>query len=126
MHTAVDLLAAAGALGELWSPRVVARTNGQLVKVAKLHGEFVWHDHAAEDELFLVLAGELAIHFEDRATVRLTAGQMYVVPRGVRHNPVAAHECLIALIEPETTAHTGDVVSARTRSLSEQMGGAPA
>ena len=124
MQASVDLLAAAQALDELWSPRVVARTNGQLVKVAKLHGEFVWHDHAAEDELFLVLAGELAIHFEDRKTVRLAAGQMYVVPRGVRHNPVASNECLIALIEPESTAHTGDVVSDRTRSLAEQMDGA--
>ncbi len=125
MSEAIDLAAAAAALGDLWSPRVVARTNGQLVKVARLKGEFVWHDHAAEDELFLVLAGELTIQFEGRPEVRLGPGQMYVVPRGIRHNPVAVEECLIALIEPESTAHTGDVVTARTRTLAEQMAESP-
>ncbi len=121
MDKVVDLVAAAAALDDHWSPRVVARTNGQLVKVVRIKGEFVWHDHAAEDELFLVLAGELTIHFEDRPTVRLGPGQMYVVPRGVRHNPVAAEECLLVLIEPESTAHTGDLITERTRSLAEQL-----
>ena len=121
MNEVVDLVADASALTQTWSPRVVAQTNGQLVKVVKVAGEFVWHDHAQEDELFLVLTGELRIEFEDRDAVRIGPGQMYVVPRGVRHNPVAARECLMVLIEPATTAHTGELWTERTRSLAEQF-----
>jgi mannose-6-phosphate isomerase-like protein (cupin superfamily) len=120
---AVDLAAAASALPELWSPRVVARVNEQYVKVARVHGEFVWHDHAAEDELFLVLRGRLRLEFEDRAPVVLDPGQCYVVPRGVRHRPVADEEVWLALVEPVGTRHTGDVVSPLTRSVEEQLGG---
>ena len=121
----VDLRAAAAALAETWSPRVVAEMNGQLLKVARLQGEFVWHDHAGEDELFIVLDGLLEIAFEDRPAVTLAPGQAYVVPRGVRHNPRSPQGCLIALIEPVATAHTGADVTPRTRSLAEQLG-APA
>lgn len=121
MSAVVDLRAAAEALTETWSPRVVAQVNGQLVKVARLEGEFVWHDHAGEDELFLVLAGRLEIRFEDRPAVVLGPGEMTVVPRGVRHNPLAATPTLIALFEPMATAHTGEVVTPRTRSLAEQL-----
>jgi len=119
----VDLAAAAGALPELWSPRVVARVNEQYVKVARVQGEFVWHAHAAEDELFLVLRGRLRLDFEDRAPVVLGPGECYVVPRGVRHRPVAEEEVWMALVEPVETRHTGDVVTDRTRSIAEQLGG---
>lgn len=119
----VDLAAAAGALADTWSPRVVAQVNDQYVKVARVHGEFVWHGHDAEDELFLVLRGRLRLDFEDRPAVALGPGECYVVPRGVRHRPVAEEEVWLALVEPVATAHTGDVVTARTRTVTEQLGG---
>lgn len=119
----VHLLAAARELRERWSPRIVARVNDQYVKVARLQGEFVWHAHADEDELFLVLEGELRIDYRDRPAVRLTPGTLHVVPRGVQHCPVAAQECLIALVETVTTRHTGDVQTDRTRSIAEQLAG---
>ena len=118
----VDLAAAAAALPDRWSPRVVAEVNGQYLKVARVEGEFVWHDHAGEDELFLVLRGRLRLDFEDRPAVTLGPGQCYAVPRGVRHRPVADGEVLLALFEPASTRHTGDVVTERTRTITEQLG----
>ncbi|GMV06381.1 MAG: cupin [Gemmatimonadota bacterium] len=118
----VNLAAAAGALEELWSPRVVARVGDQYVKVAKVHGEFVWHAHEGEDELFLVLKGTLRMQLEG-GEVALGPGDVFVVPAGVRHNPVADEECWLALVEPVATKHTGDVVTDRTRSIEEQLGG---
>lgn len=118
----LDLLAAAAALPDLWSPRVVAQVNDQLVKVAKVQGELVWHAHAHEDELFLVLRGRLVLRFEDRPDVSLGPGEIFVAPRGVRHLPVADEETLIVLVEPASTLHTGEVVTERTRSLAEQFG----
>jgi len=107
---------------ETWSPHVVGRVNDQFVKVARLHGEFAWHDHANEDELFLVISGELEIQFEDRPNLTLRPGQFAIVPRGVRHNPIAREPVEIVLVEPATTAHTGDViVPGLTRSLDEQL-----
>lgn len=106
---------------DYWSPRVVAALNGQYLKVVKVKGEFVWHQHAGEDELFLILKGSLRIQFEDgEALVR--EGECIVVPRGVRHSPVAEEECWLALFEPAETAHTGDVVTPRSRSIAEQLG----
>jgi quercetin dioxygenase-like cupin family protein len=121
LDESVDLLAACEALTEYWSPKVVARVNDQYVKVAKLKGQFVWHDHAGEDELFYVLRGQLRIEYEGGRAVELSTGAIHVVPRGVRHNPVAEQECLIALIEPVGTLHTGDVVSPLTKSLEQQL-----
>ena len=120
---AVDLQTAAAALPDTWSPRVVAQVNDQLVKVVRVQGTFVWHAHADEDELFLVLRGRLVLEFEDRPAVALGPGECHVVPRGVRHRPVAEEEVLMALVEPAATRHTGDVVTERTRSLAEQLGG---
>jgi len=116
----VNLERAAGALTDLWSPKVVARVNDQYVKVARVQGEFVWHAHADEDELFLVLRGRLRIEMED-GSVALGPGDSFVVPRGVRHNPVAEEECWLALVEPVATRHTGDTVTDRTRSIEEQL-----
>jgi mannose-6-phosphate isomerase-like protein (cupin superfamily) len=110
----------ADALTELWSPRVVAEIDDNYVKVAKLEGELGWHAHDNEDEMFFVLRGQLQIQMQDRM-VELSEGQLFVVPRGVRHNPVAAAECLVMLIERKSTKHTGDEVTARTRSLQEQL-----
>ena len=117
----VNLEAAAGALEEHWSPRVVARVADQYVKVAKVLGEFVWHAHQGQDELFLVLRGSLRIQMEG-GEVTLGPGDVFVVPAGVRHNPVAEEECWLALVEPVETEHTGDVITDRTRSIDEQLG----
>jgi homogentisate 1,2-dioxygenase len=114
-----NLLDELSRVSDLWSPRVVAALNGQFLKVARVKGEFVWHQHEGEDELFLVLKGSLRIRFED-GDVILREGECVVVPRGVRHNPVAEEECWIALFEPAATAHTGEVVSDRTRSIADQ------
>jgi mannose-6-phosphate isomerase-like protein (cupin superfamily) len=116
----VDLLAAAEALSEYWSPKIVAQVNDQYVKVAKLLGKFVWHSHEREDELFFVLRGNLKIQYELDRVVELKAGSMHIVPRGMLHQPVAGEECLIALVETVTTKHTGEFHTPITKSIEEQ------
>ena len=108
-------------LSELWSPRVVAELDDSYVKVAKVHGTFGWHAHADEDELFFVLKGHLRIDIENAAAVELAEGEAFVVPKGVRHNPFAAEECLVMLIERKSTLHSGDTITERTRSVAEQL-----
>jgi mannose-6-phosphate isomerase-like protein (cupin superfamily) len=110
----------AAALTEHWSPRVVAELDDSYVKVAKVQGTLAWHSHDDEDELFYILKGSLRIEMEDR-TVVLGEGEAFVVPKGVRHNPVAEHECHVMLIERKTTLHTGAEVTDRTRSVAEQL-----
>ena len=110
----------AASLTELWSPRVVAEVDDSYVKVAKVQGSLAWHSHDNEDELFLVLKGHLRIEMEDKM-VELDEGEMFVVPKGVRHNPVAEQECHIMLIERKSTLHTGNIVIEKTRSLAEQL-----
>lgn len=110
----------AASLTELWSPRVVAEVDEAYIKVARVHGTLAWHSHADEDELFYVLKGRLVIEMEERS-VELGAGEMFVVPKGVRHNPIADEECHLLLIERKTMQHTGDVVTDKTRSLQEQL-----
>ena len=110
----------AAALTELWSPRVVAEVDDAYVKVAKVQGTLDWHSHADEDELFLVLAGSLRIELEDGA-VELGEGELFVVPKGVRHRPVAEAECRLLLVERKSTRHTGESVTEHTRSLAEQL-----
>jgi mannose-6-phosphate isomerase-like protein (cupin superfamily) len=106
---------------EYWSPRVVGRVNDQFIKVAKLKGTLAWHRHDDEDELFYIVKGQLVIEYED-SQVELGEGDFHVVPKGVMHNPVAKEECWIALIEPVTTKHTGDVIIDKTKSIEEQLG----
>ncbi|GAB2656594.1 cupin domain-containing protein [Arenimonas aestuarii] len=110
----------AASLDELWSPRVIAELDDAYVKVAKVQGTLGWHAHADEDELFFVLHGRLRIEMEAGA-VELGQGELYVVPKGVRHNPVAEQECHILLVERKSTLHTGDQVTDKTRSLAEQL-----
>ena len=110
----------ADALTELWSPRVIGELDDAYIKVAKVQGTLAWHSHDNEDEMFLVLEGRLRIEMEG-STVELGEGDMYVVPKGVRHNPVADEECLIMLIERKSTLHTGEVTTSKTRSLEEQL-----
>lgn len=108
------------ALTEHWSPRVVAEVDDAYVKVAKVHGSLAWHAHDDEDELFFVLKGALRIEMEDR-TVQLKEGDAFVVPKGVRHNPVADSECHVMLIERKSTLHTGGERTDKTRSIAEQL-----
>lgn len=112
--------ALAASLTELWSPRVIAEVDDAYVKVAKVQGTFGWHTHADEDELFLVLHGRLRIDMEAGA-VELGQGELFVVPKGVRHNPTAIEECHVMLIERKSTKHTGDVVTEKSRSIADQL-----
>lgn len=109
----IDLDEKLGTFAELWSPRIIAELNGQHVKLAKVQGEFEWHRHEAEDELFLVLAGHLIIELRD-GTLRLDPGQCCVIPRGVEHRPRADIETHILLFEPSGTLNTGNVRSEKT------------
>ena len=93
---------------EHWSPKIVGELNGQHVKLVKLHGEFVWHHHEQEDELFLVLAARLRMDFRDQR-VWVEEGEFIIVPRGVEHRPVAEEEVHVMLFEPATTLNTGNV-----------------
>ena len=113
MAGAVDLAAKLASFDETWVPRIVAELNGQHVKVAKLQGEYVWHAHAEEDELFWVLTGQLRLELRDRV-IELGPGQLFVVPRGTEHRPVAAELVELVLFEPASTRNTGDVDCDRT------------
>lgn len=110
----------AAALDEHWSPRVVAELDDSFVKVAKVQGSLAWHSHEHEDELFYILKGSLTIEMEDQ-TVVLHEGDAFVVPKGVRHNPIADDECHLMLIERKSTLHTGTEITEKTRSLAEQL-----
>jgi mannose-6-phosphate isomerase-like protein (cupin superfamily) len=105
---------------DLWSPKIVAELNGQTVKLAKLRGEFIWHHHDVEDELFLVVKGGLLIQFRDR-DVWLEEGELIVVPAGVEHRPVAEEEAHVLLFEPQTTLNTGNVQDEHTITEVERI-----
>jgi mannose-6-phosphate isomerase-like protein (cupin superfamily) len=109
----LNLAAAFGRFSEHWRPKIVGELNDSYVKLAKLHGEFVWHQHEHEDELFLVVKGRLLIRLRDR-DLWLDEGEFVVIPKGVEHLPVAAEEVHVLLLEPKSTSNTGDVQSERT------------
>lgn len=98
---------------EYWSPKIVGELNESHVKVVKLKGEFLWHKHDHEEEMFYVVKGRLVIHFRDK-DVNLAEGEFIIIPRGVEHMPYAAEEVHVILIEPKTTRNTGDIVNERT------------
>lgn len=120
MTDVVSPATVAAGLTELWSPRVVAELDDSYVKVAKVQGTLAWHSHEDEDELFYILKGTLTIEMEDR-TVVLNQGDTFVVPKGVRHNPIAEQECHLMLIERKSTLHTGNEVTEKTRSVADQL-----
>lgn len=91
-----------------WNPKIIGELNGQQIKLAKVKGEFVWHNHKDEDELFFIIKGKLKIEFRDK-TIELSEGEMLIIPRGVEHRPVAEEEVLLMLFEPAATKHTGEV-----------------
>ncbi len=113
MTDTVSLAAKLATFDETWVPKVVGELNGQYVKVVKCEGEYVWHHHEQEDELFYVLKGRLRILLRDRE-VALEAGEFFIVPRGVEHKPVADEPAEVVLFEPATTRNTGQVDHAYT------------
>jgi mannose-6-phosphate isomerase-like protein (cupin superfamily) len=113
MVEVVDLARKFAGFSDTWSPKVVADLNDAQVKVVKLKGEFVWHQHEGEDEMFLVVKGKLTIKLRDR-DLHLAPGQLVVIPRGVEHCPVADETCEVVLVEPRSTLNTGNVREART------------
>jgi mannose-6-phosphate isomerase-like protein (cupin superfamily) len=102
-------------ISEYWSPRIAGEINDSYLKLVKLKGEFVWHQHETEDELFLVVKGRLLIKLRDR-DLWLSPGELVIIPRGVEHCPFADEETHVILLEPKTTVNTGDAVDARTVS----------
>ena len=99
---------------EQWTPKVIAEMNDYQFKLVKIEGEFVWHEHPDTDEAFIVIEGSMRIDFEDGSSVDLERGEMYVVPRGVRHRPCAETECKVMLVEPKGVVNTGDTDSELT------------
>ncbi|HEX4068388.1 MAG TPA: cupin domain-containing protein [Acidobacteriaceae bacterium] len=110
---AIDLMEKFGLFQEQWAPKVIAEMNDYQFKVVKIEGDFIWHEHKDTDEAFLVLEGELRIDFRDGA-VRIGAGEMYVVPKGVEHKPYAEKEVKLMLIEPRGVLNTGHEGGERT------------
>jgi mannose-6-phosphate isomerase-like protein (cupin superfamily) len=110
MPDKVNLAQKFSQIHEYWKPYIAGELNGQLVKLDKVKGEFVWHHHENEDEMFLVIKGRFRIEFRDK-TVSLEPGEFIIVPRGVEHKPVAAEECWFMLFEPASTLNTGNVVN---------------
>ena len=116
----LDLEQAFAAITTLWDPHIVGELNGQYVKCAKLRGEFVWHKHEAEDELFLVHRGVLHLRLRT-GVVTLRAGQFFIVPRGVEHQPFAPEEVEVVLFEPVATLNTGNVRNERTKEALKRL-----
>ncbi len=113
MLSKISLAGKLALFSDTWAPRVVGEVNHCQVKLAKLHGEFIWHQHEHEDELFLVVEGRLTMQLRD-GEVTLDPGEMLIVPRGVEHRPVAENPCSVLLFEPSSTLNTGNVTDART------------
>ena len=99
---------------EQWTPKVIAEMNDYQFKLVKIEGEFVWHEHLDTDEAFIVIEGSMRIDFDDGSSVELDEGEMYVVPRGVRHRPCAESECKVMLVEPKGVVNTGGADSELT------------
>lgn len=118
--TKINLLEKFTKFDDTWNPRIVGELNGQHVKLVKLHGEFIWHKHDREDELFFVVKGVLKIEFHDRTEV-LHEGELLIVPRGVEHKPMADGEVWVLLFEPATTLNTGNIQSERTKKVLEHL-----
>lgn len=119
-NVALDIADRLSAFSERWSPKVVARLNDYEIKVVKLQGEFVWHTHEDTDEMFLVVAGELTIQLRD-GNVIVKSGQLFIVPKGVEHCPVAGGEVHALLIEPIGVVNTGDAGGALTATYDDSL-----
>lgn len=130
MHP-VNLIEKFSLFNEYWTPKIVGELNGQQVKLAKLKGEFVWHTHENEDEMFFVVKGKLIIQIKNKPriidenqeinTIIINENEFFIVPRGLEHKPIANDEVWIMLFEPATTFHTGDVISEITKYEIEKI-----
>lgn len=116
----INLLEKFNLINDYWNPRIAGELNGQQVKLAKLKGEFDWHHHEHEDELFLVIKGSFNMELRDK-TITLHEGEVLIVPRGVEHKPVAEEEVWILLFEPASTLNTGNVINEKTKSILEKI-----
>jgi mannose-6-phosphate isomerase-like protein (cupin superfamily) len=116
----VNLSEKFGLFGEHWNPKIAGEVNDSYVKLVKFSGSFVWHKHEDEDEMFLVVKGEIVIKLRD-GDVRLGEGEFVIIPRGVEHKPVAEEEAHVLLFEPKSVLNTGDVVEERTRPVLERI-----
>jgi mannose-6-phosphate isomerase-like protein (cupin superfamily) len=116
----VNLSTKFASFAEHWSPKIIGELNGQMVKAVKFKGEFLWHHHENEDELFWVVEGQFTMRFRDRDAV-VRAGEFIIVPRGVEHLPVADEECHVVLFEPASTLNTGNVQNDRTRPVLDRL-----
>jgi mannose-6-phosphate isomerase-like protein (cupin superfamily) len=116
----VDITETFARFREAWSPKIVGELNGQMVKLVRFQGEFVWHKHEHEDEMFLVVEGSFRMELRD-GSIDLQPGQFLIVPRGVEHRPVAEREAKVMLFEPATTLNTGDVRNERTLERLERL-----
>ena len=105
---------------EQWSPKIVGELNGQMLKLVKFKGPFVWHHHDHEDELFYVVKGSFDMEFEDK-TVTINEGEFIIVPRGIEHRPNAQNECGVMLFEPGTTLNTGNIENERTLKMLQHL-----
>ena len=117
---AVNLEEKFSSFEEHWNPKIIGDLNGQVVKIARIKGEFIWHKHELEDEFFLVVRGSMLIklHGED---IQINEGEFFIVPRGTEHKPVASEEAWILMFEPESTLNTGDIKNERTREEVERI-----
>ena len=120
MNEAVNLKEKFKLFKDLWSPKRIGKLNGQQILLAKIKGEFVFHKHDDEDELFLVMKGQLELVLEDK-TIILNKGEFFIVPKGVLHKPIAKKETHILLFEPLSTKHTGDVLADITVETYEEI-----
>jgi mannose-6-phosphate isomerase-like protein (cupin superfamily) len=116
----VNLAEKLARFSDTWSPKIVGEINDAYVKLVKLKGEFVWHHHADEDEMFLVIKGRLLMRLRDR-DLYLGEGEFVIIPRGVEHLPIADDECHVLLLEPKTTLNTGDIINERTVAELERI-----
>ena len=107
MQDKINLLDKFEGFTDFWSPRVISELNNYQVKLAKFHGEFIWHSHQDTDELFLVIEGEMTIEFRDKV-IQLCEGELYVVPKGVEHKPSSNETCKVLLLEPKGLVNTGE------------------
>ena len=116
----ITLVSKLAEISEYWDPKIIAELNGQHVKLAKIKGEFIWHHHEQEDELFLMLEGRMTMHLRD-GVVELEAGDCFLVPKGVEHKPEATEEAHILMFEPAGTLNTGNIENEHTRSAPEHI-----
>lgn len=116
----VNLQEKLASFNDYWNPRIVGELNGQYVKLAKFKGEFVWHKHDHEDEMFMVVKGKFKIEFRDK-TVELNEGEFIIVPKGIEHKPVADEEVEVMLFEPNTTLNTGNTRGELTKDTLEKI-----